>query len=55
MEGIKFWTKEGFDVASYRWKLEEIINQKLTEDEKEKINLGIKKGYIDDFITNLEY
>jgi hypothetical protein len=29
MEGIKFWTKEGFDVASYRWKLEERINQKF--------------------------
>jgi exonuclease III len=30
----------------------QIINEKLTEEDREKINLGIKKGYINDYITN---
>ena len=29
MKGIKFWTKDGFDVASCKWRLHERVNQKF--------------------------
>lgn len=29
MNAIKFWTTEGFDVATYRWKLEERVNKQF--------------------------
>lgn len=29
MNGLKFWTIEGFDVASYKWKLNERVNKQF--------------------------
>jgi hypothetical protein len=29
MKGIKFWTKDGFDVATCKWRLHERVNQKF--------------------------
>jgi exonuclease III len=44
--------KEPYNDEDSKPSIPQIINEKLTEEEKEKINLGIKKGYIDDYITN---
>jgi exonuclease III len=51
-ENCNIQLKEPYKNEDSKPSIPQIINEKLTEEEEEKINLGIKKGYIDDYITN---
>ena len=44
--------EEPYKDEDSRPSIPQIINEKLTKEEREKINLGINKGYIDNFIIN---
>lgn len=38
MKGLKFWNTEEFDIASFKWKLSERINEELLGNGSDKGN-----------------